>query len=409
MNKDNDHALFDIDQLLYEFFDKNPPEASIEIDSASPTEPAAAKKPRLRSLDALRGFDMFWIVGGHTLVASIAKFTGWDSFNWFSGQLHHPGWQGFTLYDLIFPLFLFLAGVSMPYSLGSQVELGKSKLILLRKVAIRAALLILLGAIYNDLLEFKPLTETRICSVLGFIGIAYFIAASIYLFTNTRHQVIWAAGILFGYWATLEWIQVPGHGAGVHTQEGSIRTFLDRELIPWRMNFSDKLYDPEGILANLSATVTALLGAITGQFLRHSKLNKFAIGGALIASGIILFYLAKLWSTQLFISKEMWNPPFVFHCAGWSLMLLGVFYLIIDALGFWRWSFFFIVIGMNSITVYLGIRMINFHHTSQFLFSGLIRKFETPHLQPLLSAIAFILTWWIVLLIMYRKNIFLRV
>lgn len=378
-------------------------------NASTETQQGIGKPKRLRSLDALRGFDMLWIVGGHSLVRTLATYTEWEWLRWFSGQLHHPGWSGFTFYDLIFPLFLFLAGVTMPFSLGKQVDLGKSKWKILQKVATRAALLVLLGAIYNGLLEFKPLSETRICSVLGYIGIAYFLAALIYLFSNTRHQIIWSVGILFGYWAALMWINVPGHGAGVLTPQGCITAYLDRSLLPWRFNIAGQLYDSQGIFVTIPAIVTALLGTLTGQFLRHSKLNPFAIGGILIAAGIVSYFLAKLWGTQLFISKELWNPTFVLHCAGWSLMLLGLFYLVIDALGFWRWSFFFIVIGMNSITIYLGVSMIRFRHTSHFLFNGVIDKFETPHLQPVLSSAAYILTWWLVLLFMYRKKIFLKV
>ncbi|MCP5535019.1 MAG: DUF5009 domain-containing protein [Akkermansiaceae bacterium] len=375
----------------------------------SNNEGSFVKSKRLKSLDALRGFDMLWIVGGHTLAGAMAKFTDWEWVKWFSGQLHHPGWSGFTLYDLIFPLFLFLAGVAMPYSLGRQVELGKSKWQLLRKVAVRAALLVFLGAVYNGLFAWKPLADTRLCSVLGYIGLAYFFAALIYLFSNTRHQIIWSLGILFGYWAALMWIPVPGHGAGVLTPEDCITGFIDRSLLPWKFNIAGQLYDSQGLFVTIPAIVTALLGALTGQFIRHTKLNPFAIGGILIAAGIVCYGLAKLWGTQLFISKELWNPTFVLHCAGWSLMLLGIFYLIIDALGFWRWSFFLIVIGMNSITIYLAVRMVNFQHTSNFLFGGLISKFGSPSLQPVLASIAYILTWWLVLLFMYRKKIFLRV
>ena len=372
-------------------------------------QPSPAKSKRLRSLDALRGFDMLWIVGGDALIRTLANHTQAPWLTWFAGQFHHPGWQGVTLYDLIFPLFLFLAGVAMPYSLGRQIELGRSKWILLRKVAIRAALLVLLGAVYNGLLAFKPLEETRICSVLGYIGMAYFFAASIYIFSNTRHQVIWAVGILFGYWAALMWIHVPGHGAGVLTPQGCITAYLDRSLLPWKFNVAGQLYDSQGIFVTIPATVTALLGGLTGQFLRHSKLNKFAIGGILIVAGIACYYLAKLWGTQLFISKELWNPTFVLHCAGWSLMLLGLFYLIIDAVGFWHWSFFFIVIGMNSITIYLGVKVFNFHHTAGFLFGGIVSKFEDPGLRSVMASCAYILAWWIVLLFMYRKKIFLKV
>jgi len=378
------------------------------VSTAEEPVATAVPAPRLRSLDALRGFDMLWIVGGATLVKKLAGLSDWQWIDWLAGQMRHPGWEGFTLFDLIFPLFLFLAGVAMPYSLGRKLEQGVPRWKLLRKVAIRAALLILLGVIYNGGLAFKPLAETRVCSVLGYIGVAWFFAALIFLFADVRHRVIWAVGILLGYWAALMWIPVPGHGAGVLTPQGCITAYLDRELLPWKFNVGGQLYDSQGILVTVPAIVTALLGGLAGEFLRKSKLNKFALGGILIAAAVVCYGLGKLWATQLFISKELWNPPFVLHCAGWSLLLLGLFYLVIDALGFWRWSFFFIVIGMNPITIYMGTRIVNFGHSSNFLFGGLVSKSDEP-LRAVLGALAYILTWWLVLLFMYRKKIFLRV
>ncbi len=363
---------------------------------------------RLRSIDALRGFDMFWIVGGSGLAGALAKYTEWGWVQWLAGQMHHPGWSGFTFYDLIFPLFLFLAGVAMPFSLGRRMEQGASKLLLVRKVAVRAFLLVLLGAVYNGLLQFRPLEETRICSVLGYIGMAYFFAALIYLFSNVRHQVIWSLGILLGYWAALMWIDVPGYGRGVLTPEGCITAYVDRSLLPWRFNIASQLYDSQGLLVTIPAIVTALLGGLAGQLIRSSRLTKPIIGGILVGAGILFIGVGKLWGTQLFISKELWNPTFVMHCAGWSLILLGVFYLVIDVLGFWRWSFFFIVIGMNPITIYLGTHMVNFNHTTGFLFGGLVGKVDEP-LRAVLWAVSYILSWWLVLLFMYRKRIFIRI
>lgn len=373
-------------------------------------ETPALSKPsaRLRSIDALRGIDMFWIVGGEHLVASLAKTNDWRWLDWFAGQMHHPGWQGFTLYDLIFPLFLFLAGVAMPFSLGGKLEKGVPRRTLVRKAAVRAALLVLLGGVYNGGLAFKPLAETRICSVLGFIGVAWFLASLIYLFTNVRHQAIWAAGILLGYWAALMWIPVPGHGAGVLTPDGCITAWLDRELLPWKFNIAGQKYDSQGLLVTVPAIATALLGGLTGRFIRGWKGHKLAISGILIAAGLVCFGLGKLWETELFISKELWNPPFVLHCAAWSLWLLGLFHGIIDALGFHRWAFFFIVIGMNPITIYLGNRIVDFGHCSSFLFGGVVSKFDHPT-RGVIAALAYILTWWLVLLAMHRKRIFLRV
>lgn len=366
----------------------------------------APKPERLRSLDALRGFDMLWIVGGAGLARHLAKLTEWPWLQWFAGQMHHPKWIGFTFYDLIFPLFLFIAGVAMPYSLGRRLEAGDPKWKLLRKVAVRVFLLVLLGVVYNGGLAFKPLAETRICSVLGFIGLAYGFAAVIFLYSRPRTQAIWVVAILLGYWAALMWIPVPGHGAGVLTPEGCITSYLDRELLPWKLY--NPLYDPQGILPTIAAIATALLGALTGWFLRSAEMPKLRKALVLFAAGLLALGISWLWGHVLPVGKDMWNGTFVLRCAGWSLLLLGLFYLIIDTLGFRRWAFFFTVIGMNPITIYLGARIINFRYSAKFLFGGLTGKFDDP-LSGVIGALAYILTWWLVLLFLYRRKIFLRI
>ena len=389
--------------------DSNSTESPVVDESNTKEKPGTDTNSRLRSLDALRGFDMLWIVGGSALARNLASYTEWGWAEWFAGQMRHPGWKGFTLYDLIFPLFLFLAGTAMPFSIGGKLEKGVPKHVLLRKILIRAAILVLLGAIYNgDLLAFKPLSQIRVCSVLGYIGLAYLFAGVIYLYADMRHRIIWAIGILLGYWASLMWINVPGYGAGVLTPEGCITTYLDRSLLPWRFNVHNQMYDSQGILVTIPAIVTCLLGSFAGSFLKESKLSKYRNTALMLAASAICFALGFLWQTQLFISKELWNPPFVLHCAGYSLALLSIFYGIIDALGFWRWSFFFIVIGMNPLTIYLGTRLVDFRQSSHFLFGGVINHFDAS-LNPLLNSAAYILTWWLLLLFLYRKKIFLKV
>src|SRR5690242_17549922 len=164
----------------------------------NPNQPASPG--RLYSLDALRGFDMFWIIGGEEIFHTLAKTTGNSLLQKFAFQLTHPAWNGFRLYDLIFPLFLFLAGVSTPYSIGKKLEAGVSKQQLLGKIIRRGLILVLLGIVANNGLEIRPIAEMRFGSVLGRIGLAYMFANFIYLYAGRRAQAIWFAGILIGYW-----------------------------------------------------------------------------------------------------------------------------------------------------------------------------------------------------------------
>lgn len=382
--------------------------ASINPALSEETEEIPKKKTdRIRSVDALRGFDMFWIVGGNILLLELAKLYDWAWLKWATTQLDHPAWQGFTFYDLIFPLFLFLAGVSMPISLGKKLAQGATKASLLGKVTLRAILLILLGIIYNGGLELRGLEETRLFSVLGFIGISYFIAALIYIFSDTKHRVMWTIGLLGGYYAALIFINVPEHGAGVHTPEGIFTGYIDRTWVAWKIYTPN--YDPEGLFLPIAGAVIVIVGSLTGSFLVSCSWNKFLKAFLLGVFGAGFWFAAQQLEPHMMIAKNFWSPTFVILCLGWSLILLGAFYLIIDAIGFWQWAFFFIVIGMNSITIYMALRLFNFTETSKFLFGGTINKFFKIEYQPLLTSVAFILTWWMILLFMYRKKIFLRV
>src|SRR5436190_11545074 len=159
---------------------------------------------RLYSLDALRGFDMFWIMGAEEIVHSLAKTTGSSFWAGFSNQLTHPAWNGFHFYDLIFPLFLFIAGVATPYSVGRELEKGKSRSQLLMRVIKRGLLLVLLGIIYNNGLQLRPLSEIRFGRVFGRIGLAYMFANIIYLYSKQLGQIIWFCALLIGYWLLLK-------------------------------------------------------------------------------------------------------------------------------------------------------------------------------------------------------------
>jgi predicted acyltransferase len=182
---------------------------------------------RLLSLDALRGFDMFWIMSGEHIIHELAKATQWPVFLWMSEQLHHTIWNGFTFYDMIFPLFLFIAGVTMPFSLQHK-DIKAEKWKIYRSMFRRTIILIVLGMIVNGLLKFNGLENTRLPSVLARIGLAWFFAGLIYLNFNVRGQVYWFVWILLGYWALMMLVPVPGYGAGVLTMDGSLESYLDR-------------------------------------------------------------------------------------------------------------------------------------------------------------------------------------
>ncbi|MDC0934701.1 DUF5009 domain-containing protein [Pirellulales bacterium] len=375
-----------------------------EENALNTDDRAPANSERLMSLDALRGFDMFWIMGGESVFHAAAKLTGWAWLVWVSSELHHPEWHGFKFYDLIFPLFLFLAGVSMPYSFEKRLSRGDSVGRLQRHVIVRGLVLVLLGWIHAGILEFDW-ENMRYPSVLGRIGLAYLFAGLIVLHTDLWGRVMWIVGLLVVYWAALKLIPVPGFGAGDLDPGHTLTDYIDRTLIPGRLYKGDR--DPEGILGTVPAIATALAGVLTGQLLQNQRLTGYAKTGMMAAAGLVCLSLAWLWSFDFPINKNLWSSSFVLHCAGWSLLFLAAFYLVIDVWKSRWWTLPLVVIGTNSILIYMSLRVIDFGHTTEFFFDGLLGL--TGEYRPLFWAIAVLFVRWLFLYFMYRKKVFLRV
>ncbi|WP_183558733.1 acyltransferase family protein [Mucilaginibacter sp. SP1R1] len=383
------------------------------------TAKTAEKAARLYSLDALRGFDMFWIMSGEGVVHALAKATNWPVFLWMSGQLHHTVWNGITFYDMIFPLFLFIAGVSMPYSMTNKmnkagvdlaVELpGAVKWTIYKSMIRRTLILLFLGMIVNGLLKFNGYENTRFASVLGRIGLAWFFGGLIYLNFNLRGQIICFFGLLLGYWAVMMFVPVPGYGAGNLTMNGSLESYIDRLLLPGRLH--DKVHDPEGILSTIPAIATALLGIFSGQLLKDSSLNwpMWKKGIALFAAGLVLIIAGELWDLNFPINKRLWTSSFVLFVGGWSAILLAVFYLIIDVAGYKKWAFPFILIGVNSIFIYLAAEgVIDFQHTANYLFGGLI-QYTSQAWQAVWQATSIVIIQLLLLYFLYRNKLFFKI
>ncbi|MDR7211706.1 DUF5009 domain-containing protein [Flavobacterium piscis] len=373
---------------------------------------------RLISLDALRGFVMFWIMSGEHIVHALAKAAPIPVFVWMSSQLHHTEWEGITFYDMIFPIFLFVAGVSMPYSFEKKMNAAgvstpmelpsqeKKKIYL--SMLKRTCILIFLGFIVNGLLRFDGYDQTRFASVLGRIGLAWFFAGLIYLNFNLKKQIFWFAGILIGYYLAMKLIPVPDFGAGVLTKEGSLEGYIDRLFLPGRLHST--VYDPEGLFSTIPAVATALLGMFLGTFLRASgtfSTNKKLL--ILVISAIVLIGTGLLWNYDFPINKHLWSSSFVCYVGGFSILFFTFFYLIIDVLGFHKWAFPLILIGSNSILIYMAAEgLVNFKHTADFVFGGLI-KFSPLIWQPVFATLSITLVQMILLYFLYKRKWFLKV
>jgi len=360
---------------------------------------------RLLSLDTLRGFDMFWIAGGDRFFRTLADVTDWTWADWWGAQMHHVKWAGFVAYDLIFPLFMFISGVAIPFALSRKLEQGVAKASLVFKVAKRALILVVLGMIYNGCLDFK-FSDARVASVLGQIGLAYLIAALIVLYCRSvKGQLGWLLGIMSIYAAIQLFIPVPGHGAGVLTPEGCINGYVDRLLLPGRLYGT--VFDPEGLLCIVSAAGMTLMGVLAGHVLRTHGFSGHRKTLILAASGVTCILLGVCLGQWYPIIKAAWTTPFNLLAGGISLLLLAIFYLVIDVWRFQTWTFALRVVGLNSITIYLCMRVVDFRDISEFFFGGLSGLCSAY--GPLVLCAGVLALEWLFLWLLYQKRIFLRV
>jgi predicted acyltransferase len=355
-------------------------------------------RERIVSLDALRGFDMFLIVGGRELIVALANAFDVGALQWMSAQTEHVEWDGFLLWDLIFPLFLFLAGVSMPFSLAKRIEHGDSKARLRLHVIRRGLTLVFLGVVYNGLLtlDFENL---RYASVLGRIGLAWMFAAIIFLGCGVRGQVAWLVGLLLAYWAALTLVPVPGVGPPSLEPGLTLADYVDRLLVPGRLHRGDR--DPEGLFSTIPAISTALLGVMAGHVLR-SGIPQTKKAARLFGGGLACLAVGWVWSQAFPLNKNLWSSSFVLWTGGYSLLLLGTFYFVIDVLGFKRWTFFFVVIGSNAITIYLLEAFVDWSAIVDVVLRG-------ARIHAVFVIAAAIALRWLVLFALHRRRIFLRV
>jgi len=373
-------------------------------------ETPAPKSERLLSLDALRGFDLFWIVGGHGILLALFKLTEWGWLGAIDAQLKHVDWNGFQAYDLIFPLFLFMAGVSTPYSLTRRLTEGARGEVI-RKVVQRGLILVLLGIIYNNGLQWKGLENMRLGSVLGRIGLAGMFAQLIFAFNfeSPKRLWYWLAGILLGYWAMLSFGHAPGFAAGDLTMEGNFASTVDRLLLPGKLHKG--IHDPEGLLAIIPAIGNALLGILAGLWLRRSaeEVSGDRKAAGLAIAGVVLLAVGGLWSFAFPLNKNLWTSSFVLWTCGWGSLLLALFYWTIDVRGWLRGlGAFFAVIGMNSVLIYMSAKFINFDFTAQALFGGLARAFP-PAVASLVMVTGIFAVKWALFWLLKRQKIFLKV
>jgi predicted acyltransferase len=366
--------------------------------------PEIAGSGRIASIDALRGFDMFWITGGEGIIHSFCRLFQNPVTATLNQQFRHVRWEGFHFYDLIFPLFLFVVGVVLPLSLTRRLEQGANRGQLYRHAVRRLLLLFLLGLIYNGLLDFN-FSHLRIAGVLQRIAICYFIAALIVMNASIRKQAIITGAILVGYWIIMVTIPVPGVGAGVLTPAGNLGGYVDRAILPGRF-CCYRLGDNEGILSTIPAVATTMLGVLAGHWLRSNQSGARKVRGLALA-GLGCLVVGFVWGLAFPIIKNLWTSSYVLVAGGWSLLLLAGFYWVIDVRGYKRWSYFFTVIGLNAITVYVADRLFRFRIVTDIFVHGFI-DYLGPF-KPLFYSVCVAATIWLFLWFLHRQKIYLKV
>ena len=364
-------------------------------------------KHRFLFLDALRGFDMLLISGAGSFLVLLHGKTNIAWIDAVANQFKHPAWNGFTFYDFIFPLFLFLAGVSLSISVDRAIKKSVPNSKIINKALRRACILILIGIAYkNAPIPFNEPSQIRFGSVLGRIGIATFFATVLFLNFDVRKRILWIAGILLSYYAALFLIPVPGYGAGDLSFEGNLVGWIDRTFMPGRL--LQGTYDELAILTQLPSLCLTLFGVIAGELMMRSDLSpskktlrSLGIGASLIVSALI-------WNIHFPINKHLWTSSFILLTAGMAYIFLAAFYWIIEIRKIRRWAFFFQVIGVNSLLIYLVYRFVNFGQIAQLIFGGIFEFFPEPWHEVLRSLTAMILVW-LFLYFCYRKKLFLKV
>ncbi|MDD4872104.1 MAG: DUF5009 domain-containing protein [Kiritimatiellae bacterium] len=405
--------------------------------SAQITSPGS----RLMSLDALRGFDMFWIVGAGSLVSAFDKIFNNAVTKFLSTQCKHVQWEGFHFEDLIFPLFIFIAGVSMTFSMDKAIARnGKTGAMI--RLGRRCILLILLGIFYYGGLS-NQWPGIRLTGVLQSIGLSCFIAGSLYIVFNQSPRVLvfFFLLLLTGYWALLTFVSFPdvrlnkdslakvtaqigskdpgkvaksitGRVRGVYEEGYNLSNYVDYRFLPGKKLYGDGKYEAQGLLQTMTAASSCLLGILAGLWLRREKNSDMHKVLGLCTAGVVSVILGFVWGLQFPVVKKIWSSSFVLVAGGYSAILLGLFYYIVDIRKKQHWCLPFVWIGMNPITIYLAHNIISFPTLAARLAGGDLQRFLDVHIAKgsgsLLIAIVEVALTFLLVRFLYVRKIFIR-
>jgi predicted acyltransferase len=367
---------------------------------------ATLPKGRLTSLDAFRGLT----------IAGMILVNNPGSWGHVYPPLLHAEWHGWTPTDLVFPFFLFIVGVSVPFSFAKRLERGDSRGTLFLHILRRSAILFGLGLFMAAFPRFHIL-DIRIMGVLQRIGVVYLLAASSYLILKPRGRLLLLLGLLFGYWALLTLVPVPGFGPGDLSPEGNLGAYLDRMILGdhlWR-----EMWDPEGLLSTLPAVGTTLLGLVAGEWIRWDRAQGRVVLGLLLG-GAVGVALGSLWGLVFPINKAIWTSSYVLFTAGAASLLLGIMYWVMEVRGKRAWAKPFLVYGMNAIAVFVAsgllarvmglVRVVEGGPTLKgWIYENLFSSWAGPLNGSLAFALSYVLFWLGLMWLLYRRRLFIKI
>ncbi len=323
--------------------------------------------------------------------------------------LQHATWNGLTFADVVFPFFLFILGVAVPYAFSRRLEQGASRKQLLTRVARRTIILFALGLLLNLFSTFD-LAALRVMGVLQRIALCYFFASVIFLFLKPKWRVVLTVAIPIVYWLLMALVPVPGYGAGVLTEDGNLAAYVDRLLLNGHLYTST--WDPEGVLSTLPAVATALMGVLAGLYLRSERKPQ-AKALNLLVFGVVAVCVGFVWNFWFPINKNLWTSSYVAVTGGIAIMFLASFFYVLDVKGRIGWGKPFSVLGRNSLFVFVLSEFLNLAliHTGvkSVLFEGLFASWAGPLHGSFLYALAFLAFCWAVAAILYWRRIFIKI
>lgn len=357
---------------------------------------------RLMCIDALRGFDMLWIIGGADLLVNFSKASGISFLNNMEKHFDHS-WGQFHFYDLIMPLFLFIVGVVMPVSFGKRLSQGDNKSRIYRHIIKRVLLLYILGLIASGhLLTFDRTMIHLWTDTLHAIAAGYLVSSVLILETKIKWQIGITSGLLLLYWGIMALVPIPGHGPGIYNPDLNLALYIDNAVLGHWQEGAGWTY----ILTSMTFICSVMLGTFAGRILL-SEAKPMHKAGWLALTGILLIITGRIWGIWFPVIHHLWTSSLVLFAGGISYLLLSAFYFIIDIHGYKKWAFFFVVIGMNAIAVYVATHLFDFRLIGDIFVGGLANYPGKWH--EFIRSLAALSVIWLLLYWMYRKKTFIKI